>query len=44
MPDKLPHQHEAKKSVKSIKEKRAEKRAKGAKDSAVDPVAHIKKR
>ncbi|WP_263854933.1 hypothetical protein [Arthrobacter sp. M4] len=44
MPDKTPHQQAAKKSVKTIKEKRAEKKAKGTAASAIDPVAHIKKR
>lgn len=44
MPDKVPHRHENKKPSKSgtIKQKRAEKKAK-ASDSAIDPVAHIKK-
>lgn len=44
MPDKSPHRHEAKKSAKTIKEKRADKRAKGTIEGAIDPVAHIKKR
>ncbi|MDQ0677814.1 hypothetical protein QFZ30_001196 [Arthrobacter pascens] len=44
MPDKSPHQHQAKKPVKTIKEKRAEKKAKGPVDGAPDPVAHLKKR
>ncbi|MEZ2389307.1 hypothetical protein AB6813_07120 [bacterium RCC_150] len=44
MPDKAPHQHEAKKSMKSIKEKRAVKRAKHESDSTVDPVARLKKK
>lgn len=43
MPDKSPHQHPAKKTVKTIKEKRADKRAKGTVGTAADPVAHIKK-
>jgi hypothetical protein len=42
MPDKSPHRHEAKKPSKSIKQKRAEKRAKGT-DAIVDPVAKMKK-
>jgi hypothetical protein len=44
MPDKSPHRQEGKKPVKSIKEKRADKRAKGHGDGPPDPVAHIKKR
>ncbi|UVJ38285.1 hypothetical protein [Arthrobacter sp. CJ23] len=44
MPDKSPHKHEAKKAAKSIKEKRADKRAKGINEAGIDPVAHIKKR
>jgi hypothetical protein len=44
MPDKAPHQHETKKSIKSIKEKRAVKRAKHETDAAVDPVAHLRMR
>jgi hypothetical protein len=44
MPDKAPHQHETKKSMKSIKEKRAVKRAKHESDAAVDPVAHLRMR
>jgi hypothetical protein len=43
MPDKSPHKQTTKKSVKTIKEKRAEKKTK-ATDANVDPVAHIKKR
>jgi len=44
MPDKSPHQHQAKKPVKTIKEKRAEKKAKAPGEGAPDPVAHLKKR
>ena len=44
MPDKTPHQNMAKKPVKTIKEKRAEKKAKHVVDAHTDPVAHIKKR
>jgi len=44
MPDKAPHQHQAKKPVKTIKAKRAEKKAKAPGDGAPDPVAHLKKR
>lgn len=44
MPDKTPHQSVSKKSVKTIKEKRAEKKAKHIVDDHTDPVAHIKKR
>ena len=44
MPDKTPHQSVSKKSVKTIKEKRAEKKAKHVVDAHTDPVAHIKKR
>ncbi|MCU1539682.1 MAG: hypothetical protein JWM01_629 [Arthrobacter sp.] len=44
MPDKTPHQSQAKKPVKTIKEKRAEKQSKNVADSLADPVAHIKKR
>ncbi|GAA4030049.1 MULTISPECIES: hypothetical protein [Arthrobacter] len=44
MPDKAPHQHETKKSIKSIKEKRAAKRAKHDSDTGVDPVAHLRKK
>jgi hypothetical protein len=43
MPDKTPHQNLAKKPVKSIKEKRAEKKAKNPAGDH-DPVAHLKKR
>jgi hypothetical protein len=44
MPDKSPHRHQSKKPVKTIKEKRADKRTKTTNDAAADPVAHIKKR
>ncbi|NKX51270.1 hypothetical protein HER39_11975 [Arthrobacter deserti] len=46
MPDKSHYRHERKKPAKgqTIKQKRAEKRAKGAADAAIDPVAHLKKR
>ncbi|MET4588830.1 hypothetical protein ACS5PJ_19990 [Pseudarthrobacter sp. YS3] len=43
MPDKTPHQNLSKKPVKTIKEKRAEKKAKSP-EGAQDPVAHLKKR
>jgi hypothetical protein len=43
MPDKSPHRSEAKKPSKSIKERRAEKRSKGAADSVTDPVGKMKK-
>ena len=44
MPDKSPHRQVTKKSDKSIKQKRAEKKSKHEVDAHVDPVAHIKKR
>lgn len=44
MPDKTPHRDEHKKPTKSIKQRRAEKRAKGATDASADPVARMKKR
>lgn len=46
MPDKSPHHHDHKKVDKAhaIKQRRAEKRAKGAPGDTPDPVAHIKKR
>lgn len=44
MPDKTPHQSTAKKPVKTIKEKRAEKKSKNIAETHTDPVAHIKKR
>lgn len=44
MPDKAPHQHLNKKPVKTIKEKRADKKAKSPIEGAQDPVAHLKKR
>jgi hypothetical protein len=43
MPDKSPHRHLTKKPIKTIKEKRADKRTKGAMAADADPVAHIKK-
>lgn len=44
MPDKSPHRHLTKKPVKTIKQKRAEKKARSPLDGAPDPVAHLKKR
>ena len=44
MPDKSPHRHQAKKPVKTIKERRAEKKTKNVAETHADPVAHIKKR
>jgi hypothetical protein len=44
MPDKSPHQHEIKKSGKSIKQKRAIKRAKHDPGTDTDPVAHLKRK
>lgn len=44
MPDKTPHQHETKKSGKSIKQKRAIKRAKHDSGADIDPVAHLKRK
>ena len=44
MSDKSPRQGMSKKSGKSIKEKRAEKRAKGDANSQVESVIHPKKR
>lgn len=44
MPDKSPHQQLHKKAVKTIKEKRADKKAKSPIEGAQDPVAHLKKR
>jgi hypothetical protein len=44
MPDKTPHQNQAKKPVKTIKQKRAEKKSKNVAETHADPVAHIKKR
>ena len=43
MSDKSPRQHMTKKSGKSIKEKRADKRAKGAESTFSDAI-HPKKR
>ena len=44
MPDKSPHRHHDKKPGKSIKEKRADKRAKGITETTTDAVSHIKKK
>jgi hypothetical protein len=44
MPDKTPHQSQSKKPVKTIKEKRAEKKSKNVAEIHNDPVARIKKR
>jgi hypothetical protein len=44
MPDKTPHQQQQKKAGKTIKQKRADKKAKGPIEGAPDPVAHLKKR
>jgi len=44
MPDKSPHRHLSKKTGKSIKEKRADKRAKGMTETTTDAVSHIKKK
>ncbi|WP_211878526.1 hypothetical protein [Pseudarthrobacter albicanus] len=44
MPDKSPHKSLGKKPVKTIKEKRAEKKTKNVAEIHADPVAHIKKR
>jgi hypothetical protein len=44
MPDKSPHKSLGKKPVKTIKEKRAEKKTKNVAETHADPVAHIKKR
>ena len=43
MPDKTPHRSMAKKPVKTIKEKRAEKKSKHP-EADQDAVAHLKKR
>ena len=43
MPDKSPHRHLNKKQGKSIKEKRADKRAKGMAIDDTDAVTHLKK-
>lgn len=43
MSNKSPRKSEAKKPSKSIKEKRAEKRTKGAGDSITDPVRKVSK-
>ncbi|MFS0717097.1 hypothetical protein ABC337_13985 [Arthrobacter sp. 1P04PC] len=44
MPDKSPHRHQSKKPVKTIKEKRAEKKAKHIVDEHTDQVSHLKRR
>ena len=44
MPDKSPHQQQHKKAAKTIKQKRADKKAKAPIEGAPDPVAHLKKR
>jgi len=44
MPDKSPHQQQHKKAGKTIKQKRADKKAKAPHEGAADPVAHLKKR
>jgi hypothetical protein len=44
MPDKTPHRSAVKKPVKTIKEKRAEKKSKNVAETHADPIAHIKKR
>lgn len=44
MTDKSPRQSLSKKSGKSIKEKRAEKKAKGVTSSGVETTLHPKKR
>jgi hypothetical protein len=44
MTDKSSHSSSSKKSAKSIKEKRAEKKAGETRTGAQDPIAHITKR
>lgn len=44
MSDKSPRHSLSKKSGKSIKEKRADKRAKGTESSSIDTTLHGKKR
>ncbi|MDP9822801.1 hypothetical protein [Nocardioides massiliensis] len=44
MSDKSPRQAMSKKATKSIKEKRADKRAQGAADSAITPEPSKRKR
>ena len=44
MSDKSPRQHMSKKSAKSIKEKRADKRAKGAQEPSFSDQMHPKKK
>jgi hypothetical protein len=43
MPDKSPHHHGSKKTGKTIKEKRAEKRSKQQTIDDTDAVSHLKK-
>lgn len=43
MPDKSPHRHDTKKPGKTIKEKRANKRAKSTLDESTDAVTHLRK-
>jgi len=43
MTDKSPRQHMSKKTGKSIKEKRAEKRAKGHQETLSEQIHHPKK-
>lgn len=44
MSDKSPRQHMSKKAGKSIKEKRADKRAKGAREATVSEQIHPTKK
>jgi hypothetical protein len=44
MPDKTPQKHEHKKTGKTIKQRRAEKRAKHDMEMPTDPVAQARKR
>lgn len=44
MSDKSPRQHMTKKSAKSIKEKRAEKRGKGTEETLADKIHPAKKK
>lgn len=43
MPDKLPHKSLGKKPVKTIKEKRADKKTRNIAENHSDPVARLKK-
>ncbi|NYJ18701.1 hypothetical protein [Glaciibacter psychrotolerans] len=43
MPDKSPHRHDTKKPGKSIKEKRANKRAKTTSLEETDAISHLRK-